>query len=569
MNSCPFPSLLLILFFTAGTLCFADEESVRSQIQKWVQQLGDESYLVRQRAESLLNRTGIQAYPELQRAKQSADIEVARRAEYILSQIEQAFRDTENREAAFWIHHYMMVSNPAEKAQTIWALASPFLDLTKGEGLPTLCRLVRFEENDALRVETAKTLIASPPTSPMARQRWYQSIRDNLQSTGNDEWLQCVADYAQLWCDLNDANVRTTSALQERVRQVGMATFRLLETSEHRIQIGSTTDILLYYAVAELQDAAGLTEEREKTVAAALAIEPKPIQTITPLEQIDVLFGDLLMNEHFYAGLYLKQCYRIHWAMAHFQKVMDTGDIALRIKASEFAAESAIYLAEFATAATLFSKHIEMLRGTDHLRNDAESLISQAERRRAYCLAEKAAEEENWARVRDIIVQVWAAEPPGHRDLWGDGGDIDLVIMAHRLGKQIPNFESEFKDVMASQLKKTWNSIIADIDDPFPDMRQKKMVNAFNTAAWLLANMDGDYHSALTLIEATLKIEPEEIGIQDTLAHVYFLGGNVDDAIRVQEQVVRAAPDVVSFQRALERFKNGKTNGSGTESRMP
>jgi len=90
-------------------------------------------------------------------------------------------------------------------------------------------------------------------------------------------------------------------------------------------------------------------------------------------------------------------------------------------------------------------------------------------------------------------------------------------------------------------------------------MRRIKMLTAFNWAAWLLANTDGDYQTALILVEAALKIEPDDIAILDTLAHVYFLGGKVDEAIRVQEQVVRFAPEAVVFQRALERFKKQKS----------
>ena len=563
----------LIVCLAASIPCFANEEPVRPQIQQWVQQLGNESYLVRQRAESLLIRAGIQAYPELQRAKQNPDVEIARRAEYISSQIAQAFLDMENREAAIWIHRYMIDPNPATKAQIIWFLADPNQDFTKGEGLQTLCRLVRFEENNTLRIEAAKSLIASPPIAPRARQKWYQSIRDNLHSTGNDELLQHVADYAQLWCDLHE-NAETTTqkstqeatsevtqeaipAFQERVHLVSAATLRLLERPENGIQMGSKIDILLHYAVAELQDAVGLIEDRDQTAARALAIEPGPIQTSESIEPIG-LEEDLLLKEHFYTGLYLRYRYRMRWAIAHFQKVIETGDIALRIAASKLAAEAAIYLADYASAILFFDKHIEILKGPNHARGDAESVIAQAQRRQAYCKAEKAAEEEDWEGVRKAIAQVWATEPPGSRDFWGDGGDIDLLIMAHRLSKQLPDIDSEFRETMVSRLRKAWNSIVAHYVDATSIERPIRMVSAWNWAAWLLANTDGDYQSALTLVEAALKIEPDDIGILDTLAHVHFLGGNVEEAIRVQEQVVRQAPEAVIFQRALERFKKEK-----------
>jgi len=563
------------MYLTAGTPCFADagfphEEPLRLQIQQWVQQLGNDSYLVRQRAESLLTRAGIQAYPELRRARQSPDVEIVRRAEYILSQIEQAFLDMENQETAYWIHLYMLDSNPAGKARIIWFLADPLLDFTTGEGLQTLCRLVRFEENSTLRLEVAKSLIASPPIAPMARQRWFQYIRDNIHSTGDDELFQIIANYAKLWCDVmlgcdseeaaENARSTITPEFQERVRQVSAATLRLLERPENRIQIGSKIDILLHYAIAELQDAAGLIEERDETIALALAIEPGPIQTTEPIMQIGV-DDDLLMNEHYHTGRYLKQRFRLPWAIAHFQRVMETGDVALRILASRYAAESAILFADYASAITFFDKQIEILRGSDHERGDAESVIAQAQRRQAYCWAAKAAATDNWEGVRESITRAWAADSSGSRDLWSDGGDIDLLIMAHRLRKQMPDIDSEFRNMMDLQLRKTWNSIVADYEHALPDERRMRMLIAFNIAAWLLANMEGDHQTALTLVEAALKVEPDDIAILDTLAHVHFLGGNIDEAIRVQEQVVRLAPGVAVFDRALERFKQGRTDG--------
>jgi hypothetical protein len=44
----------------------------------------------------------------------------------------------------------------------------------------------------------------------------------------------------------------------------------------------------------------------------------------------------------------------------------------------------------------------------------------------------------------------------------------------------------------------------------------------------------------------------------DTLAHVYFLGGKVDEAISTKEKVHRLAPEAVIFHNAMEQFKQAK-----------
>ena len=549
--------LFLTVSLTAAAPCFADEDSSYTQIRQWVQQLGNDSFLVRQRAEALLIRTGIQAYPELQRAKQSPDIEVVRRAEYILSQIEQSLLSMEHGEAAHFIHFYMFYADPANKARIIWALADPYLDLTKGEGLQTLCRLVRFEANNTLRLEAAKSLIASPPLLPSFRQKWYQDIRDSIRETGDDALLQCVVRYAVLWCDLDEAAEKAAPAatpeFQNRVRQVSTETLQLLERPENQIQSGSKIEILLHYAVADLQDAAGLIEERNKTVATALAIEPGPNPIIDSVIQVG-LQDDLPMNEHYYTGVYLMGRYRLHWAIAHFQKVTADGHVALRFFANHRGADAALLLADYPLAIAFLDKQIALLRGPGHERNDAELAIAQAQRQQAYCQAEQAAAAEKWQEVQEAVERAWSIPlpQPESRD---DGMDIDLMIVAHRLCKQQPDIDGEFKEKMDRQLKKAWSTMLSEYENDAAHSPQRGLVHACNGAAWLLANTDGDYQSALTLVEAALKIEPDNLSVLDTLANVYFLGGEAEKAIRVQERVVRFAPDAVVFQRALERFK--------------
>ena len=541
--------LFLIICLAWGTPSFADNESARSQIRRWAQQLGDNSFLVRQRAETLLIRAGIQAYPELQRAKQSHDVEIVRRAEYVLSQIEQAFLDLENHGVNFWIQQYMVIPDWVSKAQIIWVLAdpatTPYVEIgyERGEGLPTLCRLVRFEENVTLRHEAAKTLIASPPLSPTWRQKWYRSIRDNIHDIGDDELLQRLFHFVQLWCDLDDAEQKQTPAFQDRVRQVGAETLRLLEKPENTIQRGSKIDILLHYAVAELHDMVGLTEERDKTVEAALAQQPEPM----PQSDLAIDLEKGTMSEHWHVGYLLRQRYRLHWAMAHCRKVVEDGHLTIRLQASGLAAEIAFYCGDYSSGIAFLDKCIELLESPEYKEqfNNSISRTATMKKYKAYYLAQKAADDGDWEKVRETIMQAW--EIPGANT---EVEDMDLVILAYRLCKQLPEEDQGFRTHVEKALKDMWNAVAKEHSD-IPE----RIPNTCNSAAWLLANTDGNYQTALTFIEATLKVEPDNVTYLDTLAHVYFLGGKVDEAIRTQEQVVRMAPEAIIFRRALERFK--------------
>ena len=548
------------LFLLSLVLCpvwsFADDEAARLQIQQWIQQLGDESFIVRERAETLLIRAGMKAYPDLQRAKQSRDIEVARRADHVLSHIEQNITDVEDEHIAARIQAYRTAPDLATKVRNIWFLADPHpiprdgSGFTKGEGLPTLCRMVRFEEKQTLRLEAAKCLIASPPHSLIQRQNWFQYIRDNLRNVGDDELLQHLAHFTNLWCDLDDAEMKTTPEFQERVRQISAVTLRFLEKQETKIQANSVIDLLLHYAIAEMQDAVGLTEECEKILEAVIALESEPLPPTNG--DIGILENNLLIFEHWYVGYWLRQRHRLHWAIPHFQKVIETGDISLRVKASEEAALTAIDLADYPSAIAFFEKHIEILESPEYISPnvDPKSLVTLTRRQIAYCQAKKAFDQKDWEGVRKAIEQALSSP-----DVEVSLSDIDLVILFYVFCKQQPEIDGEFKKKMELALKQTWQSLASFHRNLLEQNKLEGIPNIYNSAAWLLANTDGDYQTALTFVEVALKDEPDRLMYLNTLAHVYFLGGKIDEAIRTQERVVRMAPDVVIFRQVLERFK--------------
>jgi tetratricopeptide (TPR) repeat protein len=332
-----------------------------------------------------------------------------------------------------------------------------------------------------------------------------------------------------------------------------------LERPENTIQKGSCVDMLLHYAVAEFQDAVGLTDERDKTVAAALALESAPIKA----SEQSLLYGRddyMKMSEHCYVAWALRYRFRLHWAIPHYRKVIESGHVELRVRASADIGEIASYLADYSLAVASYDKHLEILKN-DYRDNDKAELTTQAQRRRTFCLAEQAAAEGNWEGVRDFIKESLAlGDPPGSRDY---GDSLDVVILAHRLRKEQPALVAVFKEQIDALQKRTWNKIEQSYSQgnagEIPvEFRPRRLANTFNAAAWLLAKTDGDPVAALVLIESALKIEPEDVNMLDTLAHVYFLGGKVDEAIRTQEKVLRYASEAVIFHNAMERFKKAK-----------
>jgi tetratricopeptide (TPR) repeat protein len=223
----------------------------------------------------------------------------------------------------------------------------------------------------------------------------------------------------------------------------------------------------------------------------------------------------------------------------------------LRLNSSKDAAENAVLTADYTAALVFFDKHREIADSTDYrkLRMNTPQLLAESQIRILYCKAEIAAAAGDWDRVHEFV-------SAGLKDT--EMPDVDLVILAHRLCKEKPDVDPAFKEHLKRQIQKLWMNIGQSFYQTLPEKRRLEAVKMCNQAAWMLANLDGDYASALALIETALKAKPDDCSMMDTLAHVYFLGGRVEDAIQTQEKVVLLAPEATLFRIALDRFKQGK-----------
>ncbi|MDR0703518.1 MAG: hypothetical protein LBF88_00865 [Planctomycetaceae bacterium] len=539
-------------------------------VQQLIQKLGDDSYVVRQRAEAQLLRIGAGAFAELQRARNNKDIEIARRAERLLTRFEHLFLALEDRSLHFWIAQYAFNTNITEKAGILWILSRPFYDAPNGEGLQTLCRVVRFDTEYSLRAEAAKCLIALPPSISSKQRKWFRTIRETLANAGNDYLLQLVAEFAQLRCELDDlkdaaekksqsdakqtkipVNYPVTPNVDNSIRQrVLQLTDRVAEFQskpENSVfQSGNMNDILLFYALAELQDLSGLTVERDRSIQAALAVRTESSGNEHPLRMLRDKEVIQPFYDHFAVGRVLKQKFRLNWALRHFQLVSEKSDhLLLKINANTQAAETLIFLRNYSEATRHFDNVIEQVGGSEYgkMFNNAKQLSVRYHADRLLCLAQAAAEKEDWSKAMELVRQ----------GLENDSFEVDLLILGYQLSDTDPIFREELRPKIDRALQQIERNLHQQAVEP--ERRSWLVAQTCNEAAWLLAGTNGDYVSALALIESALKVEPENCNWLDTLAHVYFLGKQYDKAVETQENIVRLAPESALFRQSLERFR--------------
>ncbi|GHT10884.1 hypothetical protein FACS1894170_03740 [Planctomycetales bacterium] len=525
-----------------------DRAVLLQHIERWVVQLGDESYTVRQRAAVQILNAGLEAYPALQTAKYNDDIEIAQSAETLLGQIEERFMGQENPAVEYWLRQYTIESNPAQKARILRTFADIFSDLSNGEGLQTLCRIALSDDNPALRIEAAKCLLASPPSKPSLCANWYKTIAETFNDAANDDLL-LLADYAKLRCDMCSGTVPDSI---NHVRDITKRIAGFQQKPEYSVfQPGNQIDILVYYAAAIVQDAAGLTEECNQNVAAALAVKPEAVRSSEPLQAIEEE-DNWKMHEHYYAARWLRKNYRLRWALPHFDKTAAEGHIKLKYASTSQAAEAAVDLTDYAAAVRYCDKIIEIVSTDDYTKwyTNHVALKNDAELRRFSVLAEQAAESSDWDQVRKYADQ----------GLQRDNTDINLLILAFRYCKEQSSVDDQYRHQIHLWVYEALQNINQSASPPSndPDNRRQAAVKACNDAAWLLANTDGDYTLAKALIDTAVQAEPEELMYIDTLATVYALGKEYDKAIETENGIVQAAPEMSVFRKTLERFKRYK-----------
>ncbi len=556
--------LLSSAFFFAELAVSLSDDRSPTRIHALIADLGDDVFVVRERAETQLLRIGIDAFAELKQATKSDDVEIATRARRILSQFEQIYRGKENESVRDMVDLYTQEPNVAQKTQYLWILADP-MEYPNGEALRTLCRIARFDTEYTLRAEAVKCLIASPPIAPTKRKDWFKTLRIVFADQSDDELLQLVGDYATLYGNLEvlreDAEKKAetqeketgvlveypvpftvSKELQTAVRSLTdrLAAFQT-KPENSDVQPGHRFDILLFHALAELQDASGLVAERDRTLEAALAVRTEKMRSENPLFLIDPL-DESSFSEHFHAAVLLERRCRFLWAERHLRLVFAEAPVTMKIRAGETLWFVMQMLDRFRESIELHDSCLELVKSGEYKLNDSDTKVKHFVAAKNFCLAKLAAADEDWQKVRESI----------DLSLKNDPTDCDAVILRYEASKHLNNLDEQYK----AETKRLIGDILNRTEQIFLQRSNNMGVAVLcNQAAWLLANTDGDFQTALTLIQITTKSEPESPMYLDTMAHVYALGKDYKKAGEVQKEAVRLAPEATTLRLSLERFR--------------
>lgn len=160
----PTASLAIYLIASLGSIAsaLADDPPSRTsaadgqaQILQLIEQLGDENFRVRTKAQQSLEKIGLPAYEELRKAQDHSNIQIARSAEYLLrSQNVVWWLDTDSYEVKTRLQDYSSLDTNNRQTRLL-----ELANLGTDDALLALARVAKFESNEICSREAALALL--------------------------------------------------------------------------------------------------------------------------------------------------------------------------------------------------------------------------------------------------------------------------------------------------------------------------------------------------------------------------------------------------------------------------
>jgi tetratricopeptide (TPR) repeat protein len=174
----------------------ADGQGRTERIDKLIKQLGDKDYYVRERAQGELSRMNFEAFDALNAALSSDDLEIASRAKYLLRLMRNEWTTKDDPpEVQKLLKDYQRQTDDVRQAR-MHVLAT----MPDGKGLLPLCRLIRFEQSDALSKLAVIELLKSPTGADPPKGPKAEAMRKLFENGGRTS-----VTWALAWLRLGDA----------------------------------------------------------------------------------------------------------------------------------------------------------------------------------------------------------------------------------------------------------------------------------------------------------------------------------------------------------------------------
>jgi len=558
-----------------------------AEIARLIEQLGDKQYEVRERAQEQLIKRGYEAFDLLADAQEHDDPEIAMQAGYLVRTIRAEWtRDGDPRAVQQILKDYDSQADD-RRLQRIRQLA----DLPGDQGLPWLCRLVRFEKSHVVSRQAALAIMDQPmPKDPQAWARRAETIRASVAHARRPaaRWLLA---YVQMQGDPGAA-LATWSELVSAERKVleehpqetapGIVSDMLKRKVELLDRLGrgkETTEVVRQMIDCERGDSASLSElvewlstrkswdaidEVSRRFAASFDLDAVLLYTLCEArraqgntEQAEATATKALQlggdnpQEHAAVVDRLVERGLMEWAERELRRIIAIGPLgsATDVRARRYLAENlhdrrrdreaADLLNELLTAADKDPNVMQRVRASRQQGEANANLFRSSMSFYYACDAEAAGDR---AKQKQYL----------EKALEQDRSNVDVLIALYRLTDSGSAERNQIVALIKEVIETCRGQIENSPDEP----------TFYNQVAWLVANTEGDIDEAIRLSQKSVDLaraegeSPKRVGgLLDTLGHCYFAKKDYASAVRCQSEAAALDPHTVSITRQLKVFR--------------
>jgi len=588
--------------------------AVPTRIAELIEQLGDDSFFVRERAQQALAAMGFKAFDALMVAERHADIEVASRARYLLRLLDvQWIDDDDPDEVRKLLSDFDQIDGVTRRKRMRQLAALP-----NDQGLEALCRLARFQRNELLSKwaallvieqdsggelwdqlptgqpadETAAwalSLVERPPQSALEvidDQRWARRrevIQDTIATSPRPaaQWLRAYADIrtspdapTKTWNELIEAEAKVLARTPQQTEPMIVARMLLqqstwLRTLDHHASADAAMFRILDFVGS---DAESLSE---------LVLWLVRVETWAALDALETRFSAVIEVNPLLA-------YTIAYARRKQGQIKRAE--ALAAQARKF--RPGDYKEHFNVAGALQN------RGwIDWTEGECRTIIDHEPRNEQYVnyvivsqrwLAEllhdrgdELAASETMGRANTLLEEM--AKKNGQQQNQQQSPrrtqarrDLFLGLYLIKQGKfdearkslyqalqydktdadvlialyELPNLDDKQREELKNNIRETCELFRGQIE------QDPENPTPYNQLAWLVANTEGDLDEALRASQRSLKLgpNPNHPGRMDTLARCYYAMGKYEQAVKIQTRAVQIEPHTGQMSRQLALF---------------